>query len=133
MPHRRRNRLSIELLEKEEIYAIRQEVRKRDQGRCLLCGRCGAHVHELLFRSSAAPRAKKVFQMKLMGCICGWHHHSLHSEGGYRLKYTLWLLIVLRSRYRYRYNKRLEKYIETAAKMVREGRLSLDNPAIPAV
>ncbi len=92
---------------KAQARQIQEQVRRRDGGRCVVCGRAGAHVHEIRQRSSSAPFAVSVFQPKYMACVCPQLHNYIHQT---RFKHhaNLRVLAVLKVRFRYQYPARLD-------------------------
>lgn len=93
---------------KQEVRAIQESVRKRDRGKCLVCGIRGAHVHEILQKSSGGKGSRQVYQPKFMGCVCFEHHiigvHSTSKESADKINAQM--LRVMRSRYGYKYTKK---------------------------
>ena len=99
-------------LTQDEVLAIQDEVRRRDQDRCLLDGKLGGEVHEMLQKSSSRPRSARVYQKKFMAVVCSQHHNDLHHTGQKR-KINARLLTILRRRYSYKYTPdQLKKFLE---------------------
>jgi len=106
-------RRTVQRLSKTEVLAIQNEVRRRDQGRCLICGQSGAHVHEMLQKSKSISRAAKVFRKKYMGCLCEYHHLvCVHASGrDMKLWITAKMILVMHERYSYTYPTRLMLFV----------------------
>jgi hypothetical protein len=108
----------VEPLTKEEILAIQSKVRKRDHGRCLICGQSGAHVHEILAKSSGGKGSREVYVIEFMGCACYQHHiigvHSTSQEEADAINAQM--LLVMKTRYGYKYSKKWLTFIDRHAK-----------------
>jgi hypothetical protein len=102
-----------DILDYDSVRELQELVRQRDQGKCVICGRRGAHVHELLQKSSGAKNSARVFQMKYMACVCGDHHIiGIHSGDAAGRRYlTARILNVLRTRHGYSYPRRVIMFI----------------------
>ncbi len=107
-----RNRLKRKLTNpkaytRRQMRAIQEQVRARDNGRCVVCGRSDAQVHEIKQRSSDVPFAVSVFQPRFMACVCPTLHHTVHSTR-HKHQANLRILAVLKKRFEYSYSSRLD-------------------------
>lgn len=64
---------------KEQWDSVRQEIIKRDNGKCQLCGKPGSHVHHILLRSKKKALLYSKNNLILLCSKC--HNHS--STDGY--------------------------------------------------
>lgn len=112
---------SPKILTKQEIYQLKRKVVERDRYRCVLCGRMctGVDTHELLFKSADTPGSADIYQERYMATLCPEQHHELHDTDKAKLM-LVQILIVLRSRHRYKYPAKLNDLLDRMQASFRE-------------
>lgn len=83
-------------------------VQMRDEFKCVVCGKNGIHVHEILPRSAFGKRSMKLcYTEKNRVCLCPEHHSEAHT-----VEYRKMLLGLMSSKYGYDYEEQeFQKYI----------------------
>jgi len=86
------------------------QVRQRDNGRCVVCGKFAHDVHEVVPRSHLSGKANEatLFDVRNRCCLCRACHGQVHTVWG-----RVMLLGLLRLRYGYTYRDApFESYFE---------------------
>ena len=94
----------VKRLSEKEIKELKKEIRQRDRYRCVIDGKHTGEVHEVLQKSSGAPRSSVVFRKEYMACVCNQCHFDAH-HGGKKIEINGKILLVLQERFGYRYPK----------------------------
>lgn len=81
---------------------------ERDGYRCVLCGKTGIQVHEIVARSAFGKlRYKILFHPKNRVCLCPSCHEKAHT-----IEYRKTLLKLMMNKYRYVYEeKEFQRYL----------------------
>jgi len=67
---------------KEKWQEVRQKVIERDNGKCVVCGRPGTHVHHIHLRSK---RKDLLYEMNNLVLLCSKHHNHTSTDGLYEV------------------------------------------------
>jgi len=67
---------------KEKWQEVRQKVIERDNGKCVVCGRPGTHVHHIHLRSK---RKDLLYEMNNLVLLCSKHHDHTSTDGLYEV------------------------------------------------
>jgi 5-methylcytosine-specific restriction endonuclease McrA len=88
-----------------EPSKLRAKIVERDGGNCLLCGKQGAHIHEIVPRSALLPgNAKLCWSEKNRCLLCPECHDKAHT-----VPYRSLILGKMRDRYGYTYEEQVYK------------------------
>ena len=67
---------------KEKWQEVRQKVIERDDGKCVVCGRPGTHIHHIHLRSK---RKDLLYEMNNLVLLCSKHHDHQSIDGLYEV------------------------------------------------
>lgn len=98
----------IDLQERIVYSKTRNIVQRRDKHVCIICGKAGIHVHEIIPRSAFGKNTQReLFVEKNMVCLCVEHHEQSHTREFRKL-----LLSTMSSKFGYEYNEtQYQRYI----------------------
>lgn len=75
-------------------------------------------MHEILQKSSGGKGSRRVYQLRYIGCVCALHHiigiHSTSATEADRINAKM--LLVMKTRYGYKYPKKLLTFMKSAKK-----------------
>ena len=87
----------------------RKDAQERERGRCLLCNRRGADVHEIIPKSRFGKlNMQDCFDIKNRVLLCRLCHEKAHT-----IEIRKRLLFIMKNKYGYSYEESIyEKYLE---------------------